>query len=79
MSKIVNCSVCGQPCEEKRSTLGIFGLLFGFPMHIKSFCCDECKRKWNGGGRIWFGKKWLQQVIILLIIIAIAGAVVMCR
>ena len=69
MSKLVNCAVCGQRCEKK--TVGLIAILFGFPMHMKSFCCDECKREWNGGGRIWFGKKWRQQFIIMLIVVAI--------
>lgn len=71
MAKIVNCCVCGQRCEESSHGLGIFGLLFGFPMHWGSFCCEGCKRQWNGGGRIWFGKKWRQQTVITLIVIAV--------
>ena len=76
-SKIVNCSMCGQPCEEKHAALGIIGLLFGFSMHWGSFCCEECKRQWNGGGRIWFGKKWKQQFIIALIIAVVIVVLVL--
>ena len=65
--------MCGQRCEEKHSALGIIGLLFGFPMHWGSFCCEECKRQWNGSGRIWFGKKWRFPVSSDLFIPALAG------
>ena len=69
MAKWTNCKVCGQRCEDQHF-LGIFCLLFGLPFSWGSFCCDECKRKW-AGGRVWFGKKWLHQVIGLLIVAVI--------
>ena len=78
MGKLTNCKVCGQRCEDKQGGMfGIFCLLFGFPFSLGSFCCDACKRQWAGGGRIWFGKKWRQQFITLLIVLAIVLVVYM--
>ena len=69
MSKMTNCRVCGQRCEKNEGGAGWIGLLFGFPS-IPTVCCDECKQKWLGG-RAWFGRRWRQQVILMLVLIAI--------
>ena len=72
MAKMTNCKTCGQRCEESSGGFGIFNLLFGFPFTWgASFCCNNCKREW-AGGRIWFGKKWLTQSIIVAILAVVA-------
>ena len=72
MSEIVRCRTCGRTCEKNEGGAGWVGLLFGFPA-TPSFCCDECRQQWLGG-RAWFGRRWRQQVIVLLIAIALIWA-----
>lgn len=76
MGKITKCKICARECEEHRGWWPLC-LLFGIPAHMGSFCSDECKQKWHGEGRIWFGRRWRNQTIGFLILCAMIA--IICR
>ena len=76
---MAKCKVCGDYCEKKPfSSIGALRLLFGLPIFFGNFCYTECKRE-QAGGRIWFGKRWLQQFIIALVVIGIIAIIIACN